>query len=278
MTIIEPHIHMYSRTTDDYQAMYAAGIRACVEPSLWLGELRRHAGSFWDYFRLVLNYETVRARRYGIDHFAALGVSPKEADNEPLTNEVLAGMDEFYGHERCVAVGETGYNEITPAEERAYEKHLAIAQARKLPVIVHSPHRDKRRGVVRTIEVLRAHGMDSPQTIIDHNTEDTIELAHATNCYCGMTVYPYSKLSPERVSAMIRRFGSERIIVNSSADWGISNPTALAQTAAFMKQDGHDERTIQRLVFENANAFYSFTPRWKPDLSIQPQDPKEFQR
>ncbi|MCY2929026.1 MAG: hydrolase TatD, partial [Planctomycetota bacterium] len=37
MVIIEPHIHMYSRTTDDYQAMYAAGIRACVEPSFWLG-------------------------------------------------------------------------------------------------------------------------------------------------------------------------------------------------------------------------------------------------
>ena len=27
MIILEPHIHMYSRTTDDYQAMYAAGIR-----------------------------------------------------------------------------------------------------------------------------------------------------------------------------------------------------------------------------------------------------------
>ena len=233
---------------------------------------------FWDYSRAVLNYETERARRYGIDHFAALGVSPKEADDEKLTNEVLAGMDEFYGHERCVAVGETGYNQITPSEERAFEKHLEIAKARKLPVIVHSPHRDKRRGVLRTIEVLRAHGMDSPQAIIDHNTEDTIELSHATDCYCGMTVYPYSKLSPERVSAMVRKFGSERIIVNSSADWGISSPVALAQTAEFMRRDGHDDRTIQRLVFDNAMAFYSFTPRWKPDFNIQPQDPREFQR
>ena len=37
MRVIEPHIHMYSRTTNDYEAMYAAGIRACVEPSFWLG-------------------------------------------------------------------------------------------------------------------------------------------------------------------------------------------------------------------------------------------------
>ena len=44
MTIIEPHIHMLSRTTDEYQAMYRAGIRACVEPSFWLGTNRRYAG------------------------------------------------------------------------------------------------------------------------------------------------------------------------------------------------------------------------------------------
>lgn len=61
MVIIEPHIHMYSRTTDDYQAMYSAGIRACVEPSFWLGSNRRYAGTFWDYFALILDFEMVRA-------------------------------------------------------------------------------------------------------------------------------------------------------------------------------------------------------------------------
>ena len=54
MVIIEPHIHMYSRTTDDYEAMYRAGIRACVEPSFWLGADRQYAGTFFDYFRLIL--------------------------------------------------------------------------------------------------------------------------------------------------------------------------------------------------------------------------------
>lgn len=43
MIIIEPHIHMLSRTTDDYTAMYQAGIRCVVEPSFWQGANRRHA-------------------------------------------------------------------------------------------------------------------------------------------------------------------------------------------------------------------------------------------
>jgi len=57
MRIIEPHIHMFSRTTDDYMAMFKAGIRVCVEPSFWLGSDRRFAGSFLDYFRLILEFE-----------------------------------------------------------------------------------------------------------------------------------------------------------------------------------------------------------------------------
>ena len=37
MRIFDPHIHMTSRTTDDYERMAAAGVRAVVEPAFWLG-------------------------------------------------------------------------------------------------------------------------------------------------------------------------------------------------------------------------------------------------
>jgi uncharacterized protein len=278
MIIIEPHIHMYSRTTDDYQAMYAAGIRACVEPSFWMGANRRYAGTFWDYFRLILEFETVRARRFGIDHYAAVSVNPKEAEDAGLVDEVLAGIHEYLDHERCVALGEIGYNNITPNEERAFEKQLEIAKARGLPVIVHTPHVNKLAGTKRIIEVLRAHDLDCPRVIIDHNTEETIELSRQTHCCAGMTVYPISKLTPQRVSAMIHQYGSERMIVNGSADWGISDPLSLVKVVDFMKNDGHSTQTIQRLVFDNAMAFYSQTPRFKPQLDIQPMDPLQFQR
>jgi len=278
MAIIEPHIHMYSRTTDDYQAMYAAGIRACVEPSFWLGTNRRHAGTFFDYFQLILEFETVRARRFGIDHYAAVSVNPKEAEDAGLVDEVLAGMGEYLDHPRCVAMGEIGFNNITPNEERAFVEQLHVAKRRKMPVIVHTPHVGKLRGTMRIVEIIRAEGMDSPSVIIDHNTEETIALAHATNCFCGMTVYPISKLTPRRVSEMVRRYGCERIIVNGSADWGISDPLSLPKVVEYMRSDGHDEQTIQRLVFDNAMAFYSHSPNWNPQLDIQPMDPREFQR
>ena len=278
MVIIEPHIHMYSRTTDDYTAMYRAGIRACVEPSFWMGSDRRYAGTFFDYFRLILDFESVRAERFGIDHYAAVSVNPKETEDPKLVDEVLAGMGEYLDHPRCVALGEIGFNNNTPNEERAFVLQLRIARQRNLPVIIHTPHVNKLAGTRRIVEILKAEGGDPARILIDHNTEETIGLSRQTECFCGMTVYPISKLTPQRVSAIIRQHGADRMIVDGSADWGISDPLSLPKVVEFLRTDGHGEETIQKLVFENAMAFYGQSPRWRPRLDLKPVDPREFQR
>jgi uncharacterized protein len=278
MVIIEPHIHMYSRTTDDYQAMYSAGIRACVEPSFWLGSNRRHAGTFFDYFDLILDFETVRARRFGVDHFAAVSLNPKEAEDPGLADAVIDGIPAYLEHPRCVALGEIGFNLITPNEERAFVRQLRLGTERKMPVIVHLPHTDKLRGARRIVEILKAEGAAADQILLDHNTEETIGLSLDSGCFSGMTVYPISKLTPARVSGIIRTHGSERMIVDGSADWGISDPLSLVKVVEFMRQDGHDARTIQRIVFDNAMAFYGHSHRWKPELNLEPVDPRQFQR
>ncbi|OGV62613.1 MAG: hypothetical protein A2283_13575 [Lentisphaerae bacterium RIFOXYA12_FULL_48_11] len=278
MIIIEPHIHMYSRTTDDYQAMYKAGIRACVEPSFWMGSNRRYAGTFFDYFQLILEFETVRARRFGLDHFCAVSLNPKEAENEKLANEVIAGLGEYLDHPRCVALGEVGFNNITPNEEKAFISQLRIAEERKMPVIVHLPHVDKLRGTQRSIEIIKAEGLTRNRIVLDHNTEETIRLSLESGCYAGMTVYPISKLTPERVSNMVREYGSERVTVNGSADWGVSDPLSLVKVVERMSQDGHTGKAMQDVVFNNAMNFYSQSSNWKPELNLVPIDPHQFQR
>ena len=278
MIIIEPHIHMYSRTTDDYQRMFEAGIRACVEPSFWLGTNRRYAGTFFDYFQLVLEFETVRARRFGIDHHAAVSVNPKEAEDVALAREVFAGMGEYLDHPRCVAIGEIGFNNITPNEETVFVEQLEMARGRGMPIIVHLPHFKKPEGAHRIRAILDEIAIPPDRILIDHNTEDTMPILRETGYYLGLTVYPISKLTPERVSAIIRQFGAERVLVNGSADWGVSDPLSLLKVVERLRRDGHSDATIQSLVFDTANAFYSHSPRWKPQLDLIPVDPREFQR
>lgn len=276
--MIEPHIHMYSRTTDDYQAMYAAGIRACVEPSFWLGSSRRYAGSFFDYFQLILDFETTRAARFGIDHYAAIALNPKEATDTGLVKEVLDGMQDYLEHHRCVALGEIGFNENFKKEQPAFVRQLHMAQSKGLPVIIHTPHTNKLEGTRRIIEIIRSEGLDQRKIVIDHNTEETMPLSIQTDCFIGMTVYPISKLDPQRVSGIISQYGSERMIVNGSADWGVSDPLSLAKVVDHMLQDGHGQEVIQKIVFENAMKFYSQSPNWKPVFDLSPVDPEKFQR
>ena len=276
--IIEPHVHMIARTTDDYMAMYAHGIRVCVEPSFWLGENRRYAGSFFDYFRLSLEFEHTRAARYGVDHWSAIGMNPKEAEDRALADAVIDGMGEYLDHPRCVAMGEIGFNNITPNEEHALVRQLRMAEERKMPVVLHLPHFNKLKGITRVLEIIKAEGLTRERIDIDHNVEETIGLALESGCYAGMTVYPYSKLSPERVSAMIREHGHERVIVNGSADWGISDPLSLIKVVERLRTDGFGEEVIAAITHDTPMAFYSASPHWKPNFNVTPQDPATYQR
>ena len=81
MKLFDPHIHMTSRTTVDYETMAQAGIAAIVEPSFWLGQPRTHVGTFEDYFNGLLGWERFRASQFGIHHFCTLSLNPKEANN-----------------------------------------------------------------------------------------------------------------------------------------------------------------------------------------------------
>ncbi len=278
MIIIEPHIHMLARTTDDYQAMYTAGVRCCVEPAFWLGTPRHHAGTFFDYYELILDYETVRAERFGIDHYACISVNPKEADNAELAKATLAGMGPYLDHPRCICVGEIGFNAMTQNEEDAFIQQLHMAEERELPVMIHTPHRDKREGVQRIIDILQAEKVTLPRIDIDHNTEDTMDLVKPLDCWAGLTVYPYSKLDPARVINILRQYGIERVMVNSSADWGVSDPTALRKVADNMREAGFSGDEITTLLHDNPLAFYGQTDKFQPRLDLQPLPPESFQR
>ena len=282
MKIIEPHIHMFSRTTDDYQAMYEHGIRVVVEPSFWLGAPRSCAGSFYDYFELLLEFETKRASRFGIDHYACISVNPKEADNLELAREVLSGIGRYLDHPRCVAVGEIGFNRITANEEKVFQEQLELSLEKKLPVLIHSPHDtpevSKRDGVERTISILREMDYPVERAIIDHNTENTMDLTRKSGAWAGLTIYPYSKLDPPRAVEILKRWGIERTLINSSADWGVSDPLTLPRMSRLLVENGFQAEQVEQLLYQNPLEFYTQSGRFQPNLELPFIHPSVYQR
>lgn len=262
MKYIEPHIHNVCRTTDDYENMLLAGIVACVEPSFWSGTDRRSVSSFEDYWEQMIVFETARAKKYGIEHYVMISLNPKEANND-IADDVATAMEKFLDREAVVGVGEIGLDQITKKEEELFLRQLHMANDRKMPVIIHTPHQNKKVGTERIIEMLKAEKVDQERIVLDHNTEETIEISRKTDCYCGMTVYYVTKLSPERVVNIITRFGTDKMIVNGSADWGHSDPLAVPKTAIQMRKSGlFSEEDVNKVFFENPFSFLKASPKF----------------
>src|SRR6266852_6969166 len=137
MMIFDPHIHMTSRTTDDYAAMAAAGIAAIVEPAFWVGQPRTHVGTFEDYFLSLLGWERFRASQFGIRHFCTLALNPKEANNPRVAPGVLEILPLYLEKEGVVAVGEIGYDDMTPVEEKYFAAQIELAKDADLPILIH---------------------------------------------------------------------------------------------------------------------------------------------
>src|SRR3954468_5177965 len=155
MKLFDPHIHMTSRTTDDYQAMAAAGVVALVEPAFWLGQPRTHVGTFEDYFASLIGWERFRASQFGIRHFCTLALNPKEANNPRVAQAVIDLLPHYLPKEGVVAVGEVGYDDLTPEEDRYFALQVELAARFSLPVLVHTPHRDKKRGTERSLALIK---------------------------------------------------------------------------------------------------------------------------
>jgi predicted metal-dependent TIM-barrel fold hydrolase len=257
MRFFDPHIHLTSRTTDDLEAMAAAGVRAVIEPAFWVGQPRTNVGSFVDYFSSLVGWERFRAAQMGVTHYCAIGLNSKEANNEGLAREVLELVPRFALKEGVVAVGEIGYDEISAAEERAFSWQMDFARRHDMVVMVHTPHRDKKRGVERTIALAREIGQPMEKLVIDHNNEETVQATLDSGAWAGFTIYPHTKMSSERMVEVVRRYGPERVIVDSSADWGISDPLAVPRTARLMLERDIPAEHVERVTWQNALDAYA---------------------
>jgi len=271
MKFIDPHIHMSARTTDDYERMAAAGIVAVIEPAFWLGQPRTNVGSYVDYLSSLVGWERFRASQFGIHHYCTIGLNSKEANNEPLAEQVLDVLPLYLAKDGVVAVGEIGYDDQTQAEDRAYRAQLALAKEIGLPVMVHTPHRDKKRGTTRSMLVALEMGLDPSEVVIDHNNEETVAEVLDRGFWAAFTLYPQTKMGNERMVEIARRYGSTRVFIDSSADWGKSDPLAVPKTARLMLERGIPRSDVEAVCYANALAAYGQSGRMSDADWLEPQ-------
>ncbi|MBW4663214.1 MAG: TatD family hydrolase [Chroococcus sp. CMT-3BRIN-NPC107] len=268
---IDPHIHMTARTTYDYLIMRESGIVAVIEPAFWLGQPRTNAGSFQDYFSSLVGWERFRSAQFGIQHYCTIGLNPKEANNEALATEVLELLPLFACKEGVVAIGEIGYDDMTEAEDKCFRAQLELAKELDMVVLIHTPHRNKKAGTSRSMDVVVEHGVDPTKVIIDHNNEETVKEVLDRGFWAAFTIYPHTKMGNARMVEVVRQYGCDHIIVDSSADWGISDPLAVPKTAQLMLDRGISADYVNTVCYKNALTAYSQSGQMKESDWLTPQ-------
>lgn len=265
MRYIEPHGHMVSRTTDDYQDMVTAGCAAVCEPAFWAGFDRSSVDGFHDYFCQLTDYEPKRAAKFGLPHFSWLCINPKESEDVALATEVIGIIPKFLDRPNVLGIGEIGLNKNSRNEMKVLQMHVDLAARHDQLILVHTPHlEDKLKGTRLILDVLRGDKRIRPERcIIDHVEEHTIQLVLDAGFWAGMTLYPESKCSPARAVDMLDMYSHERIWMNSACDWGVSIPLAVPRTALEMKRRGWPADLIDKVIYRNPIHFLSQCPKFK---------------
>ena len=264
MQYIEPHGHMVSRTTDDYERMAIAGCTAICEPAFWAGFDRTTVHGFYDYLRQITEYEPKRAARFGIKHYCWLCINPKESEDMVLADEVLSIIPEFLKKPNVLGIGEIGLNKNSRNELKILEKHIELALKHDQMILVHTPHlEDKLKGTKLIIDALKSHSEVRPErVIIDHVEEHTVPLVLNTGFWAGITLYPESKCTSHRAVDILEQFSGENIWLNSACDWGISDPLAVPKTVLELRRRGHVESFVTKVVWDNPRKFLGQNPRF----------------
>ena len=262
---IDPHVHMVSRTTDDYERMRLAGCVAITEPAFWAGFDRSSAQGFHDYFRQLTEFEPARAAQFGIRHHTWLCINPKEAEDPGFAREVIGIIPSFLDRPNVLGIGEIGLNKNSRNELEILEAHLDLAASRNLLVLVHTPHlEDKLKGTRLILDAIRNQGkLDPGRVLIDHVEEHTVGLVLERGFWAGMTLYPDTKCTPQRAVDIFEQYGTERLWINSAGDWGKSDPLAVPKARAEMQDRGHAVEAIERVSFGNPMAFLSQSGRFR---------------
>ena len=88
---------------------------------------------------------------------------------------------------------------------------------------IHLPHINKIEGMKRLERILEdgkttevGNGYRREKILIDHNVEETIQKTLELGLWAGLSIYPYTKLSPERAMKIIEKHGTDRIMVHSA--------------------------------------------------------------
>lgn len=258
---IDSHIHTSARTQDEMAAMKAAGIVAVIEPAYWRAELQSEGSTLRDYFNRLVGWERFRASQSDLCHYCTVGLNPKEANHPEMVEQARAVLPAYAANEGVIAIGEIGFETMTPAEEDMFRFQLRLAREHGLPVLVRTPQDHKKEATRLSMQLCEEEGMPPHQVIVGHGNEDTVADILSRGYWAALSLCSVNGMSCDALVSTVARYGGERIMINSAAEWGWGHPLAVPGIADLMMQRGIPAAMVHAVCYANALQAYGSSGR-----------------
>ena len=139
--MIDTHMHGDSRSSEDFGEMYLSGIDTSITCAFYPYKLNNES-TLLNHLERILNYDTKRAKEYGLDLKVALGIHPANTNVNP--DLIYENLYKWIENKQIIAIGEIGLEDLTDREIAIFKKQLDIGEETKTKVIVHTPRKNKK--------------------------------------------------------------------------------------------------------------------------------------
>ncbi len=241
------------RSFEDYERMRISGIERLLTLAHDPYKMSTSDVVF-DHFERILKTERKRAAVNNIELFIGLGIHPCgiPKDYQRVLNKLPKIINE-YG---IKVIGEIGLNNDTDMEKKVFEEQLKIAKELEIPVVVHTPAKNKLDVMLKEIEIIDKVDLEETQVVIDHATYEIVEKIKDRKFYIGLSIQPGYKLDFVTALKIVQDFKLyDRFMINSDAGSAKSEILALPKFAVLLKSEGFEREIIKKITYENACKF-----------------------
>jgi len=204
-----------------------------------------------------------RLRRAGLAAWAALGIPPRSIPWRGL-EALLAELPDLFSQPQVVAIGPVGLEFGTEREEMAFLRQLELARELRLPVLVHTPARDKARLTRRVLGLLRLAEVDPGGVLVDHADARTVRTIRSMGYAAVLSLSagrPAGRGGAiEEAARLVQTLGPEGIVLASDAGEGPGDLLALPRAADRMAKLGLSDAVIRRVCGRNALSALGLDP------------------
>ena len=249
--MIDTHVHADTRPYEDFEAMSLAGITDIL--TLAHDPMRMSSSIvLGDHFERLLT-ERDRVEKNGPRLHVCLGLHPRVRPND--LDASLELLETYLKDKKVIAIGEIGMESGEAFEVNMLQRQVELSIKYRLPVIVHTPRKNKAAMTREILNVLLSFSLDRSSVVVDHADAATAKQIIDRGFVAGLTVQP-SKLTPHEAMEIIKSQDHHMLVLNTDAS---SNPTdvlGVPRTVHLMKLDHINEEVIASVSELNARRIF----------------------